>query len=87
MTPPKLAKARGGKKGKPARAIRQKFPPGWNEAKVRQVIDHYDNLTDEELAAEIEAAEPAGWTLMSVPSELVPAVRKLIARHQNQKTA
>src|SRR5207249_818633 len=31
---------------KNSRKIGQKFPPGWNERKVRAVIQHYDQLTD-----------------------------------------
>lgn len=31
------------------------FPPGWDEQRVRKVIEHYDNQTDEEAAAELEA--------------------------------
>jgi len=63
--------------------IKQKFPPGWNEQKVRAVIRHYDQLTDEELAREIETApEITGETLISVPTELLPAVRRLILQHQ-----
>ena len=62
---------------------KQRFPPGWNEKKVREVIAHYDRLTDEERAAEIEAAaEASGDTLMAVPTALVPAVLKLIKRHE-----
>jgi len=62
---------------------KQRFPPGWNEEKVRDVIAHYDRLTDAERAAEIEAAaEAPGDTLMAVPTALVPAVLKLIQRHE-----
>jgi hypothetical protein len=65
------------------RRTNQKFPPGWNERKVRAVIKHYEALSDEQLAQEIESApEVTDETLMSVPSELVGAVQKLIARHQ-----
>ncbi len=40
-------------------------------------------IQDEELAREIETApEVTGETLMSVPTELVPAVQKLIVRHR-----
>ena len=34
----------------------QQFPPDWNEERVREVIAHYDNQTEEEQCAEIEAA-------------------------------
>jgi hypothetical protein len=63
-------------------ATRQKFPPGWNEKKVLAVIAHYDQQTEEEGAAEIEAApESTGETWMSVPAELVGAVTRLIEDH------
>jgi hypothetical protein len=59
----------------------QKFPPGWDEARVREVLAHYENQTEDEQFAEIEAAREAeGVTLMAVPTELVPEVRALIAR-------
>ena len=35
---------------------KNRFPPGWDEERVREVIEHYDSLTEEGLAAEIEAA-------------------------------
>ena len=61
----------------------QKFPPGWDEARIREVIEHYDSQDEDERAAEIEAAwEAEGMTLMSVPTELVPEVRALLARKQ-----
>jgi hypothetical protein len=64
------------------RATTQRFPAGWNEKKVRAVIAHYDQQTDEEGAAEIEAASEApGETWMSVPTELVGAVTRLIKDH------
>jgi hypothetical protein len=63
-------------------ATRQQFPPGWNEKKVRAVIAHYDRQTEDEAAAEIETAPDAGGeTWMSVPTELVGAVTRLIADH------
>jgi hypothetical protein len=32
-----------------------KFPPGLDEQKVRKIINHYDNQTEEEFIAELEA--------------------------------
>jgi hypothetical protein len=61
----------------------QKFPPGWDEDRVRQVLAHYEDQTEDEQFAEIEAAREAeGVTLMAVPTELVPEVRALLARKQ-----
>lgn len=62
----------------------QRFPPGWNESRVREVLAHYESQTEDEQFAEIEAAlESEGTTLMAVPSELVPEVRALLARAQS----
>ena len=50
----------------------QKLPPGWDEARIREVIEHYDLQDEDERAAAIDAAwEAEGMTLMSVPTELV----------------
>ena len=59
---------------------KQKFPPGWNEKRVKEVIAHYENQTEDEESAEIEAALKAeNTTLMDIPTELVPKVRALLA--------
>ena len=60
-----------------------KFPPGWNEERVRRVLAHYEEQTEEEALAEDEAAfEDQTQTVMEIPNELVPVVRELIAKHQ-----
>lgn len=62
--------------------VRSKFPPGWDETRVRRVLAHYEEQTEEEAVAEDEAAaEDHTQTVMEIPSELVPAVRELIAKH------
>lgn len=61
--------------------MKSKFPPGWNEKRVRDVLNHYEKQTEEEAIAEDEAAyENASFTVMEVPKELVPKVRELIAK-------
>lgn len=32
-----------------------KFPPGWDEARVRRVLAHYEHQAEEEAVAEDEA--------------------------------
>jgi type II secretory pathway component PulC len=60
-----------------------KFPPGWDEDRVRRVLAHYEQQTPEEAVAEDEAAfTEQDDTVMMVPHDLVPAVRQLIAKHQ-----
>ncbi len=62
---------------------RNKYPPGWDAARVRRVLAHYEEQTEEEAVAEDEAAfETLNQTSMEVPLELVPSVRELIAKHQ-----
>jgi len=60
-----------------------KFPPGWDEERVRRVLAHYEEQTEEEAVAEDEATlEDQTQTVMEIPNELVPFVRELIAKHQ-----
>lgn len=64
------------------------FPNGWDETRIREVIEHYENQTDEEAAAEHEAAMAySGETLLPVPNALVPKVQKLIAQHKRNRAA
>jgi len=57
-----------------------RFPQGWNEARVAKLIAHYEQQSEGEAVAEDEATlSGLGQTLMEVPSDLVPAVRDLIA--------
>lgn len=59
------------------------FPPGWDEARVRRVLDYYEQQSDDEAVAEDEAAyESTTHTSMEVPVDLVPAVRELLARRR-----
>jgi len=60
-----------------------KFPPGWDANRVKEVLAHYESQTEEEAVAEDEATfEAAGQTVMEIPTELVPKVRELIAKHK-----
>ena len=65
---------------------KQEFPPGWDEEKVRDLAEYYDNQSDEEAIAEAQAAiESEGQTLVMVPTELMPAIRALLAKHQQDE--
>jgi len=58
-----------------------KFPSGWDEARVRGALDHYERQSEDQAIAEDEAAyESTTHTMMDVPVELVPQVRTLIAQ-------
>ncbi len=59
------------------------FPAGWDEARVRRVLDGYEAQGNEAAIAEDEASfEATTHTAMEVPVELVPAVRELLAKHK-----
>jgi hypothetical protein len=65
-----------------------KFPLGWDEQKVRRVLEHYEQQTDEQAVAEDEAAfEDSAQTVMEVPRELVPTIRELIAKYKKSQSA
>ena len=62
-----------------------RFPPGWDEERVREVLAHYEEQTEDEAVAEDEAAfGHQDQTIMEIPNELMPAVRELIAQHQTR---
>jgi hypothetical protein len=62
---------------------RHKFPPGWDERRVRKVLAHYEQQTENEAVAEDEAAfENQTQTVMKVLNELVPTIRELIAKQK-----
>ena len=63
---------------------RTKYPPGWDEIRVRKVLDYYESQSDEEAAAEIEATCES--TTVEVPTALLPLVRQLIARRKASRT-
>ncbi len=62
---------------------RSKFPDGWDEARVKRVLEHYETQTEDQAVAEDEAAaERGGQTFMEVPNDLVSTVRELIAKRR-----
>jgi hypothetical protein len=65
------------------------YPPGWDEDRIRRVMAHYDGQAEEEAVAEDEAAfEDETQAMIEVPKELIPAVRDLIAKYnQNRKAS
>ena len=60
-----------------------KFPSGWDEEKVRRVLAHYGDQTEEDALAEDEAGVAPSETVMNVPRDLVPKVREMIAKRQS----
>jgi hypothetical protein len=61
-----------------------KYPRGWNDARIRGVLEYYESQTDEEAAAEIESA--LEHTTMEVPPALVLAARELIGKRGSARS-
>lgn len=58
-----------------------KFPTGWDEKRVKRVLEHYETQSEDEAVAEDEAAyEDTNQTFMEIPNELIPVIRELIAK-------
>lgn len=63
-----------------------RFPAGWDEERVRRVLEHYKQQTEEEAVAEDEAAfESPTETVIEIPKELLPLVRELLAKHERER--
>ena len=55
---------------------KNKFPPGFDEAKIKSIIEHYENQTEEEAVAEDETIMTnEQQTMMQIPNNLVPIIR------------
>ena len=62
---------------------KNKFPPGFDEAKIKSIIEHYENQTEEEALAEDETIMTnEQQTMMQIPNNLVPIIRELIAQNK-----
>lgn len=58
-----------------------KYPPGWNEKRVRKVLRHYERQTEDDAVTEDEAARADDQeTVIIVPKRLLPAIRNLVQR-------
>jgi hypothetical protein len=63
---------------------KQRFPKGWDEQRVKQLIAELDARTDEEWIAadEAAAANAEDQTVITVPNTLLPEIRRLLASHK-----
>lgn len=66
--------------------IDQTYPTGWDAERVERLLAHYDEISEDGLVAEDEEVvrEQSGRVVISVPEDLLPAIRKLIT---DQKSA
>ncbi len=61
----------------------RRYPRGWDADPVNKGLVHYESQSEEKAVAEDEAAfEASGQTVMKIPTERVPAVREVIAKHR-----
>lgn len=61
------------------------YPPGWNQARVKRLLQHHENQSETAAAADDNAAwQDQSQTIMSIPNSLVPAVRELLSQHAPQ---
>jgi hypothetical protein len=60
-----------------------KFPEGWDEKRVEDLISVYERQSELEAVAEDEAAMAPAETLISVPHDLLPAIRALLAKRRS----
>jgi hypothetical protein len=50
-----------------------RFPKGWNEARVQEVLEHYESQTEDEALAEDEAVfRKRDYTVMVIPKDSYP---------------
>jgi hypothetical protein len=62
----------------------QRFPAGWDEKRVRELLAELEARTEEEWVAadEAAAAESDDQAVVTVPRSLLPEIRKLLATHK-----
>ncbi len=66
--------------------MKNRYPKDWDEKRVKAVISHYEEQTEEDAAEEDEASfKKRKQTAMEVPVQLVSTVRELIAKYQALK--
>ncbi len=63
----------------------KRFPKGWDEQRVKQLIAELDARTDEEWIAadEAAAADSGDQAVVTVPTALLPEIRRLLATQKN----
>jgi hypothetical protein len=66
--------------------MKNRFPEGWNEKKVKTVLSHYEKQTEDEAVEEDELAfKNRNLTVMEIPVQLVSKVRELIVKYKSIK--
>lgn len=58
------------------------LPQGWDESRIRDVIDHYENQSDEEAAHEDDRMLASTNAVVEIPHDLLPLVREILAKRR-----
>jgi hypothetical protein len=58
---------------------KQELPKGWDVDRAQRVAEHYETQTEDQAVAEDEAD---GQVTMEIPTELIPEVRRLLAKRR-----
>lgn len=59
------------------------YPPGWDRQRVEAIAEYYDQRKDQAVLDPHSVAEASiGSVWMEIPEDLVPQIRKLIARRR-----
>jgi hypothetical protein len=63
----------------------QRFPKGWNERRIKDLLAELDARSDEEWIAVDEAAATDGGdqAVITVPAVLLPEIRRLLAAYKS----
>jgi hypothetical protein len=59
-----------------------RLPDEWTEDKIKRVLGHYEEQSEADAVLEDGAAVRPSETVMTVPRDLVPVVRELIAKRR-----
>jgi hypothetical protein len=62
----------------------QRFPAGWDQQRVQRLLAELDARSEEEWVAADEAAAAEGddQAVITVPTVLLPEIRRLLATHK-----
>ncbi len=62
----------------------QRYPKGWDEQRVRQLLAELDSRTEDEWVAadEASASEQDDQAVVTVPVGLLPEIRRLLATYK-----
>jgi len=61
------------------------YPAGWDAERFKRLLSDYEGQSDDAQVAEDEEAarDQAGRAVISVPDDLLPAIRQLLATHHS----